>query len=124
MEHLLGPKALARYGHRIDEIPWLGFDHDGTRPVVDSWDQADSSFLSYPLRRGQTEWNFGNIPWSAFREYGTLAMIQSWFFFGLWESVLQQPLMMKAYVFDCGNHQVLRTHTLRQHVCSFVEALH
>lgn len=121
MEHLLGPRALARYGNQIEAIPWLGFDHDGTRPFKKLNGPPVQEFLAYPSQRGFKSWSRGDIPFPTLHDDATLAMLQSWFFFGLWESVFQQRLAVNDYVFDCGGHKVLRTPALRRRVHLLVE---
>lgn len=75
--------------------PWLGFDHDTTRqyPIV--------PFMEYPTLRGWTRKAVDDFMNSRdpIEDIAPLAMIQSWFFFGLWEAALGFRMESKPFIF-------------------------
>ena len=87
MEHLLSPRERRERKAEIcaiPAVPWLGFDHD------DHEYPLPNAIQEYPLIRGWTprdvqELKLGNVGNRSPRE--ALAMIQSWMFLGLLESV-------------------------------------
>ena len=109
MEHLLNDQDYADLKHELDDIPWLGFDHDSTK-------QYDTVILpSYPLLRGWSHESLDTLklertPLSSLDE---LAMLQSWLFFGVWEAFLTRHLASKDFIFETAKGPVIRTRRLR-----------
>ena len=118
MEHLLNDQDYAELKHEIDDIPWLGFDHDSTK-------QYDTVIMqSYPLLRGWSQERLDALksertPMSSLDE---LAMFQSWLFFGVCESFLTRHLASKDFIFETPNGPVIRTRRLRG-VVGYAESL-
>ena len=109
MEHLLDDQDYAELKHEIDDIPWLGFDHDTTK-------QYDTVIMqSYPLLRGWSQECLDALksertPLSSLDELG---MFQSWLFFGVWEAFLTRHLASKDFIFETSKGPVIRTRRLR-----------
>jgi hypothetical protein len=80
---------------QLMRTPWLGFDHDTTRqyPIV--------PFMEYPTLRGWTPEAVRDLLESDDRieDIAPLAMIQSWYFFGLWEAALGLRMESKSFIF-------------------------
>ena len=118
MEHLLNDQDYADLKHELDDIPWLGFDHDSTK-------QYDTVILpSYPLLRGWSQESLDTLklertPLSSLDE---LAMLQSWLFFGVWEAFLTRHLASKDFIFETAKGPVIRTRRLRG-VIGYAESL-
>ena len=118
MEHLLNDQDYADLKHEINDIPWLGFDHDSTR-------QYDTVvFPFYPILRGWSQERLDALklertPMSSLDE---LAMFQSWLFFGVWEAFLTRRLDSKDFVFETSKGPVIRTRRLRG-VIGYAESL-
>lgn len=109
MDHLLSDQDYADLKHEINDIPWLGFDHDSTK-------QYDTVALPfYPLLRGWSQERIDALklertPLSSLDE---LAMFQSWLFFGTWEAFLTRHLASKDFVHTTPKGLVIRTRRLR-----------
>ena len=109
MEHLLNDQDYADLKHEIDDIPWLGFDHDSTK-------QYDIVIMqSYPLLRGWSQerldaFKTERTPLSSLDELG---MFQSWLFFGVWEAFLNRHLASKDFIFETSKGPMIRTRRLR-----------
>ena len=119
MEHLLNDQDYAELKDEIDDIPWLGFDHDSTK-------QYDTvKMQSYPLLRGWSQERLdalkieGTTPLNSLDE---LALFQSWLFFGVWEAFLTRHLASKYFIFETPNGPVIRT-TRLQGVIGYAESL-
>ena len=118
MEHLLNDQDYADLKHEIDDIPWLGFDHDSTK-------QYDTVVLpSYPILRGWTQERLDalKLERNPFTSLDELAMFQSWLFFGVWEAFLTRHLASKDFVFETPKGLVIRTRRLRG-VIGYAESL-
>lgn len=113
MEHLLDPVERGARNLEVSltpPIPWLGFDHDLTaKPIV--------SFEDYPLQRNWTreeisKLSHGEVPASRTPDE-SLAMIQSWMFFGLLESAFHTRFATHDYTRDTDGQVVMDTSELR-----------
>lgn len=118
MEHLLNDQDYADLEREIDDIPWLGFDHDSTK----EYDTVVLPF--YPLLRGWSQERIDALklertPLSSLDE---LAMFQSWLFFGVWEAFLTRHLASKDFVLATPKGPVIRTRRLRG-VVGYAESL-
>src|ERR1700729_303677 len=96
MEHLLDPSELPNLKASLPTTSWLDFDHDSQEyPLV--------SFAEYPLQRGWTAEQLHSLRLGSFRDTdpaSTLAMLQSWLFFGLLESAFQERFSSRHFIFD------------------------
>jgi hypothetical protein len=104
MEHLINPSEVDRMQPSIPHSPWLEFDHDTTQQF------PLASFEEYPVQRG---WNTARL--QALRQGGfsedtsftsTLAMLQSWLFFGLLESAFQQHFPTTLFLTSSEGTQI------------------
>jgi Heterokaryon incompatibility protein (HET) len=116
MEHLVDANERAAQRDEISFIPpmpWLGFDHDTTTHLIVFIDQ-------YPLQRNWTSeeidrLELGMVPASR-TLHETLAMIQSWLFFGLLESAFGAPFRTRDYVRIVNGQCVMDTTKLRTYI--------
>jgi hypothetical protein len=116
MEHLVEPSELGKIQASIPKTPWLDFDHDKTQ------EYQVVSFEEYPLLRGWTAEQLHSLRLGGFKNTdpaSALAMLQSWLFFGLLESVFQEHFASRFFIFDTQaptdteSHRVLKTMHLR-----------
>ena len=118
MEHLLDDQDYAELKHEIDDVPWLGFDHDSTK-------QYDTvTMQSYPLLRGwsQERLDVLKIKRTPLNSLDELALFQSWLFFGVGEAFLTRHLASKYFISETSNGPVIRTRRLRG-VIGYAESL-
>src|SRR4051794_7890959 len=97
MEHLIHPNELENLKGSVFYTRWLGFDHDETKeyPLV--------AFEEYPLQRGWSREQVKNLRLGDYIDTNptdALAMIQSWLFFGLIESIFQQRFPSSRFLVD------------------------
>ena len=109
MQFLLDDEMRARYKHRIKTIRWLGFNHDTSQqyPVV-PLDQ-------YPLSRGWSEESLKELRSvkKPLEDPRALAMLQSWFFFGLIEAIFDRHISTKDYIVGSPEGLLVDTTKLR-----------
>lgn len=113
MEHLVDANERASRGHEMSLAPyilWLGFDHDTTTTRI-------VAIEDYPLQRKWTReeicrLELGHVPASRTLEE-TLAMIQSWLFFGLLESAFGAEFKTRDYIRIVNGRTVVDTTELR-----------
>lgn len=74
---------------------------------------------SYPGLRGWTQEQINAIRLDRrpLIDLSTLAMLQSWLFFGLLESIFPRRLASKDWIFNTPNGPIVRTHNLRKIMC-------
>jgi hypothetical protein len=110
MEHLLDKEYLEGLQDSIPKVLWLGFDHD----MVQEYDVV--SFEQYPVVRGWSTEELeiirkGNA--LSRDATSTLAMLQSWLFFGLLESSCQEHFSSADFV--ATETKLLKTGFLRNY---------
>jgi hypothetical protein len=116
MEHLLETSELEKIQASIPKTSWLGFDHDETQ------EYSIVPFEEYPLQRGWTAEQLHILRLGGFKNTNptsALAMLQSWLFFGLLESLFQEHFPSRSFIFETkgetctGERRVLNTKYLR-----------
>lgn len=100
MEHLIHPTELENLKGAIFDTRWLEFDHDETKeyPLV--------AFEDYPLQRGWSRNQVKSLRLGSYKDTNptdALAMIQSWLFFGLLESIFQQRFHSSQFLTTTGS---------------------
>jgi hypothetical protein len=110
MEHLLDKEDLELLQDSILDVPWLGFDHDR----VHEYDVVP--FEQYPVVRGWSREELERIrKGNALSRdaTSTLAMLQSWLFFGFLESACRERFSLADYVVT--EKKLLKTGFLREY---------
>lgn len=110
MEHLLDKEDLELLQDSIPDVPWLGFDHD----TVQVYDVVP--FEQYPVVRGWSREELERIRNGntlSRNAASTLAMLQSWLFFGFLESSCQEHFSSADYVVT--ETRLLKTGFLRKY---------